>query len=84
MEIAEREDISTEATIHLTVLFNNEFHRFRAVVYESTKYKFVTELTYLDKYDKPLKNSEKRKIKEFIKTSLMEPFQNKCGCRELT
>ena len=72
MEITNKELVSTQETINVTVSLNEVEHRFQAVVYETPKYRFVTEIFYLDRYEKKLKNSEKKKVKEFIKNELLQ------------
>jgi len=66
INIANFKAVSTTETLDLTIDFDGELHRFRAIVYDSPNHKFLTELLYLDKYEKKLKGSEKRKIRKFL------------------
>ena len=67
MKIAKIKAISQEVAFDITVQKYGEQYRFKAVVYETPNYKVLTALNYLDWYDKPLKTTERIKVKRFIK-----------------
>lgn len=72
MKITNKELVSTQECINITVEFEKETYRFQAVIYETPKVKFVTELSYLDWGQKKLKHSDKLRVKEFIKNELLQ------------
>lgn len=72
MKITDKTLLSTEERILLVVEYEGQTYQFQATVYETPSQKFVTELLYLDKYEKALKTTVKRKIKEYIKSKLLE------------
>lgn len=66
MEISHIEAVSLKETISINIDYEGEIYRFTAIVFESPTFKFVTDIHYLDKYEKKLKNSDKKKIRNFI------------------
>ena len=66
INIAKIEAVSLLETIDLTIDLDGELLRFRAIIYDSPNHKFLTELHFLDKYEKKLKNSEKKHIRKFL------------------
>lgn len=72
MKINEKTLLSTEERILLVVEYEEQTYQFEAKVYETPSRKFVTEISYLDKYCKPLKITVERKIKKYLRDKLME------------
>ncbi len=72
MKITDRTLLSTEERILLKVEYEGEKYQFQATVYETPSQKFVTEILYLDKYEKAIKTTVKREIKEYLREKLME------------
>jgi hypothetical protein len=66
IQIAKIEVVAIEETIQLTIDFEGELYRYRTIVYDNSKIKFVKEIQFLDQYAKPLKNSCKKKIRKYI------------------
>jgi len=72
INIAKFVAISTTETLDITIDLDGQLHRFRATVYDSPKYKFLTELHYLDKYANKLKVSQKKHIRAFLTKYFLE------------
>lgn len=73
MEIADRQATAIQTTVKVQILHESETYNFSAVVCESEKYTFVKEIRYLDNYyEKPLKNSVKKKIRNFLSEELLK------------
>ena len=72
MKIADRTAESIETKIKVQVLYDSEIYNFTAVVYTSEKHNFVTDIHYLDGYEKPMKNSVKKKIRNFLSEELLK------------
>ncbi len=71
MEIKSKTATRIETTVDVTVEVENVCYRFRAVTSESPNRKpYVYEISFVDKYEVPLKNSLKKKIRNFIKEQL--------------
>jgi hypothetical protein len=55
IQIAKIEVVAIEETIQLTIDFEGELYRYRTIVYDNSKIKFVKEIQFLDQYAKLLK-----------------------------
>ena len=60
----------TEKTIEITVEHEEIPYRFKAITSESNGKVYVYEIHFMDKYEVPLKNSLKKKMRKVIKEYL--------------
>lgn len=71
MKIKQKTATRIETTVNLVVEVENVCYRFTAIVSERPNSKpYVYEIHFMDKYEVPLKNSLKKKIRNFIKSEL--------------
>lgn len=71
MKITKRELIRQTSIIDVTVEMDGVEFRFQVELYESPECKpFISGIYYLERWEKPLKNSIKKQIRTFIKQSI--------------
>lgn len=70
INIAKIEAVAIEETIDVTIDLDGELYRFQVVVYETPTLKGMIECHYLDKYEKPLKTSQRRAIRSYLREYL--------------
>jgi len=72
INIAKIEAISLEETIDITIDLDGELHNFRVIVHDCPEFKCLREMQHLDKWEKPLRNSEKKKIRKYLEEYFKE------------